>query len=106
MLWFRTPQKVYFKKGCLPVALDELKNYYNKTKAFIVTDGFLFSSGMTAPITDKLDKMGIQHACFYEVAPDPTLQIARKGLDQLKAFGPDAVSYTHLDVYKRQDRRI
>ena len=45
MLWFRTPQKVYFKKGCLPVALDELKNYYDKTKAFIVTDGFLFSSG-------------------------------------------------------------
>ena len=91
MLWFRTPQKVYFKKGCLPVALDELKNYYNKTKAFIVTDGFLFSSGMTAPITDKLDKMGIQHTCFYEVAPDPTLQIARKGLDQLKAFGPDVI---------------
>ena len=79
MLWFRTPQKVYFKKGCLPVALDELKNYYNKTKAFIVTDGFLFSSGMTAPITDKLDKMGIQHTCFYEVAPDPTLRKKRSG---------------------------
>ena len=91
MLWFRTPQKVYFKKGCLPVALDELKNYYDKKKAFIVTDGFLFSSGMTAPITDKLDEMGIQYACFYEVAPDPTLQIARKGLEQLKAFQPDVI---------------
>lgn len=91
MLWFRTPQKVYFKKGCLPVALDELKTYYDKKKAFIVTDGFLFSSGMTASITDKLDEMGIQHACFYEVAPDPTLQIARKGLEQLKAFQPDVI---------------
>ena len=88
MLWFRTPQKVYFKKGCLPVALDELKTYYHKKKAFIVTDSFLYSSGHTKPITDKLDEMGITYACFYEVAPDPTLQCAQKGVEQIKAFQP------------------
>ena len=91
MLWFRTPQKVYFKKGCLPVALDELKTYYHKKKAFIVTDSFLYSSGHTKPITDKLDEMGITHACFYEVAPDPTLQCAQKGVEQIKAFQPDVI---------------
>ena len=91
MLWFRTPQKVYFKKGCLPVALDELKTYYHKKKAFIVTDSFLYSSGHTKPITDKLDEMGITYACFYEVAPDPTLQCAQKGVEQINAFQPDVI---------------
>ncbi len=91
MLWFRTPQKVYFKKGCLPVALDELKTYYHKKKAFIVTDGFLYSNGHTKPITDKLDEMGITYACFYEVAPDPTLQCARRGVEQIRAFNPDVI---------------
>lgn len=91
MLWFRAPSKVYFKKGCLPVALEELKTYYHKKKAFIVTDGFLYNNGYTKPITDLLDKMNISHACFYEVAPDPTLQIARKGLEQLSAFNPDVI---------------
>ena len=91
MLWFRTPQKVYFKKGCLPVALDELKTYYHKKKAFIVTDSFLYSSGHTKPITDKLDEIGITYACFYEVAPDPTLQCAQKGVEQIKAFQPDVI---------------
>ena len=91
MLWFRSPEKVYFKKGCLPVALDELKNVYNKKKAFIVTDTFLYSNGYTKPITDKLDEMGIIYDCFFEVTPDPTLQCAQKGLEQLKAFGPDTI---------------
>ena len=91
MLWFRTPQKVYFKKGCLPVALDELKNYYHKKKAFIVTDGFLYSNGHTKPITDKLDEMGITYSCFYEVAPDPTLQCARRGVEQIRAVQPDVI---------------
>lgn len=91
MLWFRTPEKVYFKKGCLPVALDELKTVYDKKKAFIVTDTFLYTNGHTKPITDKLDEMGITHTCFYEVAPDPTLQTARKGLEQLKLFNPDVI---------------
>ena len=91
MLWFRSPEKVYFKKGCLPVALDELKNVYDKKKAFIVTDTFLYSNGYTKPITDKLDEMGIIYDCFFEVTPDPTLQCAQKGLEQLKAFGPDTI---------------
>ena len=91
MLWFRTPEKVYFKKGCLPVALDELKNVYGKKKAFIVTDTFLYNNGYTKPITDKLDEMGITYDCFFEVAPDPTLQGAQKGLEKLTAFAPDTI---------------
>ena len=91
MLWFRTPEKVYFKKGCLPVALDELKTVYGKKKAFIVTDTFLYQNGYTRPITDKLDEMGITYSCFYDVTPDPTLQCARKGLEQLNSFQPDTI---------------
>ena len=91
MLWFRTPEKIYFKKGCLPVALDELKTVYEKKKAFIVTDTFLYNNGYTKPITDKLDEMGITYECFFDVAPDPTLQCAQKGLEQLKSFGPDTI---------------
>ena len=91
MLWFRAPEKVYLKKGCLPVALDELKTVMNKKKAFIVTDQFLFKSGATKPITDKLDEMGIPHATFFNVAPDPTLACAKEGLQQLKAFEPDVI---------------
>ena len=79
MLWFRTPEKVYFKKGSMPVALDELGTVMHKKKAFIVTDSFHYKNGYVKPIEDKLDEMGIQHTCFFEVAPDPTLQCARKG---------------------------
>lgn len=91
MLWFRTPEKVYFKKGCMPVALDELGTVMKKKKAFIVTDSFLYKNGYVAPIEEKLDEMGIQHTCFYEVAPDPTLQCAQKGTDQMKQFEPDTI---------------
>lgn len=91
MLWFRAPQKVYFKKGCLPVALDELKNVMGKKKAFIVTDSFLYNNGYTKPITDKLDEMGIIHTTFYNVAPDPTLACAKEGAEQMKAFKPDTI---------------
>ncbi len=91
MLWFRAPQKVYFKKGCLPVALDELKTVMNKKKAFIVTDSFLYNNGYTKPITDKLDQMGITHTTFYNVAPDPTLACAKEGAEQMKAFQPDTI---------------
>ncbi len=91
MLWFRTPQKVYIKKGCLPVALDELKNVMGKKKAFIVTDSFLYKNGYTKPITDKLDEMGIQHTCFYDVAPDPTLACAKAGAAQMRSFEPDCI---------------
>lgn len=91
MLWFRTPAKVYMKKGSLPVALEELKTYYNKKKAFIVTDTFLFENGFTKPITDKLDELGIIHQTFSNVAPDPTLACAKEGATQMNEFKPDAI---------------
>lgn len=91
MLWFRAPEKVYFKKGCLPVALKELKHVYDKKKAFIVTDTFLFSNGYTKPITDQLDELGIRYECFFEVTPDPTIQCARQGMEALTAFEPDTI---------------
>ncbi len=91
MLWFRAPQKVYFKKGCLPVALNELGNVYGKKKAFIVTDTFLYQNGYTKPITDKLDELGITHTTFFNVAPDPTLACAKEGTAAMRAFGPDTI---------------
>ncbi len=91
MLWFRTPEKVYIKKGCLPVALDELKNVLGKKRAFIVTDTFLYENGYTKPITDKLDEMGIVHTTFSNVAPDPTLASAREGAAQMATFKPDTI---------------
>ncbi len=91
MLWFRAPEKVYLKKGCLPVALDELKTVMNKKRAFIVTDSFLYHNGYTKPITDKLDEMGIQHTTFFDVAPDPTLGCAKAGAAQMTAFEPDCI---------------
>ncbi len=91
MLWFRAPEKVYIKKGCLPVALDELKTVMHKKRAFIVTDSFLYQSGYTKPITDKLDEMGIVHTTFFDVAPDPTLASAKAGAEQMKSFKPDCI---------------
>lgn len=91
MLWFRAPQKVYFKKGCMPVALDELGTVMNKKKAFIVTDQFLYKNGYVAPIEEKLDMMGIEHTCFYDVKPDPTLASALEGVEQMRLFEPDVI---------------
>ena len=91
MLWFRAPEKVYIKKGCLPVALDELKNVMGKRKAFIVTDSFLYHNGYTKTITDKLDEMGIAHTTFFDVAPDPTLACAKEGTKAMRAFEPDCI---------------
>ena len=91
MLWFRAPEKVYLKRGCLPVALDELGSVMGKKKAFIVTDSFLYQHGYTKPITDKLDALGIQHATFFDVAPDPTLACAKEGAKQMSAFAPDVI---------------
>ena len=88
MLWFRAPEKVYFKKGCLPVALDELAG---KKKAFIVTDTFLYQNGYIKPVEEKLDAMGITHTVFYNVAPDPTLACAREGAEEMRAFQPDLI---------------
>lgn len=91
MLWFRSPEKIYIKQGCLPVALDELGKVLGKKRAFIVTDSFLFQNGYTKPITDKLEQLGIVHSTFFEVAPDPTLDSARKGAAAMTAFQPDVI---------------
>ena len=90
MLWFRTPQKVYFKKGCMPIALDEL-GMMGKKKAFIVTDSFLYKNGYVKPIETKLDELGIQHTCFYDVQPDPTLASAKEGAAAMSLFEPDVI---------------
>ncbi len=91
MLWFRAPEKVYIKKGCLPVALRELKDVMGKKKVFIVTDSFLYHNGYTKAVTDRLDEMGITHSTFFNVAPDPTLTSAREGTAAMTAFGPDCI---------------
>ena len=91
MLWFRAPEKVYIKTGCLPVALDELGTVMGKKRCFIVTDSFLFKNGYTKPITDKLDSMGIVHTTFSDVAPDPSLESAVKGAEQMRSFEPDVI---------------
>lgn len=91
MLWFRSPEKIYIKKGCLPVALEELKTVMGKKRAFIVTDKFLYQNGYTKPVTDKLEEMGIAHATFFNVAPDPTLVSAREGAAVMTAFEPDTI---------------
>ena len=91
MLWFRAPEKVYIKKGCLPVALEELKNVLNKKRVFIVTDKFLYENGYTKVVTDKLDEMGIEHETFADVAPDPTLACAKEGAAIIDRFKPDCI---------------
>ena len=88
MLWFRAPEKVYFKKGSLPVALAELKRY---KKAFIVTDTFLYQNGYTKPVKEQLDAMGIIHNTFHSVEPDPTLACAKAGAAQMATFQPDVI---------------
>ena len=91
MLWFRAPEKVYIKRGCLPVALEELKEVLNKKRAFIVTDSFLFENGYTKGITDKLNEMGIEHTTFSNVAPDPNLSCAKEGAKLMEEFKPDVI---------------
>lgn len=92
MLWFRAPEKLYFKRGCLGVALKELgKEVYNKKKAFIVTDSFLYESGFTKKITEILDAEGITHATFFNVTPDPTIACANEGVKQMRDFKPDVI---------------
>lgn len=91
MLWFRAPEKIYIKKGCLPAALDELKTVMGKKRAFIVTDTFLYQNGYTKAITNKLDEMGIEHMTFFNVAPDPTLASAKEGAAIMTSFQPDTI---------------
>ncbi len=88
MLWFRVPQKVYFKYGCLCTALGDLAG---KKRAFIVTDKFLYNMGVLGPMLQKLTDMGIATHVFSDVAPDPTIQLAKRGLEQLKSFDADVI---------------
>ncbi|WP_455799648.1 bifunctional acetaldehyde-CoA/alcohol dehydrogenase [Clostridium butyricum] len=90
MLWFRVPEKTYFKYGCLPIALDELKDM-GKKKAFIVTDKVLFDLGYTNKVTEVLERNGIQFKVFCDVEPDPTLRCARAGAEEMLSFNPDVV---------------
>ena len=91
MLWFRAPQKVYFKKGCMPVALRELKEVLGKKKVFLVTDSFLYQNGYTKAITDQLKELGLQYTVFFDVEPDPTLACAKQGAEAMRAFQPDCI---------------
>ena len=114
MLWFRAPEKIYIKQGCMPVALDELKNVMHKKRVFLVTDSFLYKNGYTKPITDKLNELGIQYASFADVEPDPTLACAIKGAEQMRSFEPDtiialgggsAMDAANCGYHRRKDRR-
>jgi acetaldehyde dehydrogenase/alcohol dehydrogenase len=91
MLWLRVPQRVYFKRGCLPFALRELKEVESKKRAFIVTDAFLYEHGVSKKITDELDNLGIEHTEFWEVTPDPTLACVEEGAKRMRAFSPDVI---------------
>jgi acetaldehyde dehydrogenase/alcohol dehydrogenase len=90
MLWFRVPERVYFKYGCLGVALEELKDL-DKKKAFVVTDKVLYDLGFAEQITNKLEDLGIDFKVFTDVQPDPTLATARKGAEEMRAFEPDTI---------------
>ena len=90
MLWFRVPEKTYFKYGCLPIALEEL-NDMGKKKVFIVTDKMLFQLGYTNKITEVLDRHGMQYKIFSDVEPDPTLRCAKAGAKEMLDFNPDVV---------------
>ena len=91
MLWMRVPEKVYIKRGSIPVALEELKYVMDKKKVFIVTDKFLFENGYTKVITDKLNELGITHTTFCDVAPDPSLECAKEGAKLMSEFKPDCI---------------
>ncbi len=88
MLWFRIPPKVYFKSGCLPVALRELEG---KHRAFIITDKPLFNLGVAEKVTNVLDEIGVKHQIFFDVEPDPTLATVNKGLAEINNFNPDVI---------------
>ena len=91
MLWFRAPEKVYIKKGCMPVAMQELKDVMGKKRAFLVTDSFLYKNGYSKPVTDKLDEMGIAYTVFSDVEPDPSLLSAQNGAEAMRKFEPDVI---------------
>ncbi|HRX15125.1 MAG TPA: bifunctional acetaldehyde-CoA/alcohol dehydrogenase [Spirochaetota bacterium] len=88
MLWFRLPEKVYFKAGSLNYALDDLAD---KKRAFIVTDDFLYKNGYLNGLTEKLNTMGIAYSIFSDVKPDPTVETALEGAKKMGMFEPDVI---------------
>ncbi len=90
MLWYRVPNRIYFKSGCLDIALDELSDL-GKKKAFIVTDKVLYDLGYAEQVTNKLESIGIDTKVFFDVQPDPTLATARKGAKEMQGFEPDVI---------------
>lgn len=91
MLWFRAPEKIYFKRGCLPFALKELKTEKNIKKVFVVTDRFLYNNGFTKAICDRLTALDIEYTVFFDVEPDPTLRCVKNGAFQMQNFNPDCI---------------
>ena len=91
MLWFRAPEKVYFKRGSLRLALEELKKEYGRKRAIVVTDEYLYTSGMSKAVTKELDKLDIAHVEFFDVTPDPTIACAREGAKLMRRFKPDVI---------------
>ncbi|OKL45577.1 bifunctional acetaldehyde-CoA/alcohol dehydrogenase [Pseudovibrio exalbescens] len=88
MLWHKLPESIYFRRGCLPVALEDLKG---AKRALIVTDGFLFKNGYTDETVKTLKKLGMETDVFYDVEADPTLSIVRKGAALCNSFKPDVI---------------
>lgn len=91
MLWFRTPEKVFFKPGCLSKALEELGRVYNRKRALIVTDGFLATSGIADKVIRPLNALGIQTEIYSDIKSDPTLASAEEGVKVCEFFKPDVI---------------
>ena len=90
MLWHKLPKSIYFRRGSLPIALDEVITDGHK-RALIVTDRFLFNNGYADQITSVLKAAGVETEVFFEVEADPTLTIVRKGADLANSFKPDVI---------------
>ncbi|MGP7820151.1 bifunctional acetaldehyde-CoA/alcohol dehydrogenase [Proteus mirabilis] len=90
MLWHKLPKSIYFRRGCLPIALEEIATD-GKKRAFIVTDSFLFNNGYVDEVTNVLKKFGVETEVFFEVEADPTLSVVRKGAEQMNSFKPDVI---------------
>jgi acetaldehyde dehydrogenase/alcohol dehydrogenase len=88
MLWYRVPPKIYFKAGCLPTALQDLKG---RRRAFIVTGRHIFASGMVQEVRAALEQLDITFRIFYDVEADPSMSTVQRGLTQIQSFQPDVI---------------
>ncbi|MFP1791901.1 bifunctional acetaldehyde-CoA/alcohol dehydrogenase [Lonsdalea quercina] len=90
MLWHKIPKSIYFRRGSLPLALEEVATEGAK-RAFIVTDPFLFNNGYVDQVTSVLKRHGMEVDVFFEVEADPTLSVVRRGVDKMNMFNPDVI---------------